>query len=211
MTIEARKIQLLMQLRRAGITDTGVLGAMEKTPRELFVPPAFRDKSYDDTALPIGFGQTLSQPSVIAAMLQALKPGARHTVLEIGTGSGYQAALLALQARRVYSIERHRELLREAEALHAELKLSNIVLKAGDGARGWPEQAPFDRIIVSAAVTAVPPALFEQLASSGIMVIPVITNANEQTVMRYIRTATAIEPEALFPARFARLAAGEAL
>jgi protein-L-isoaspartate(D-aspartate) O-methyltransferase len=209
MTIEARKIQLLMQLRRAGISDTEVLGAMEKVPRDLFVPLPFRDKAYDDSALPIGFGQTITQPSMIAAMLQALKVGARHTVLEIGTGSGYQAALLAMQARRVYSVDAHRELQRAAEAAFSELTLSNIVMKAGDGSKGWAEQAPFDRIIVSGAVTTVPPALFEQLASDGIMVIPVITNANEQSVMRYTRTETVSEPEALFPARFARLAVGD--
>ena len=214
MTIETRKIRLLMQLRRAGITDTGVLGAMEKVARELFVPEVFRRQSYDDSALPIGHGQTITQPSVVAAMLQALQIGERHTVLEIGTGSGYQTALLAMQARRVYSIDRHRELQRAADSLFQELRLSNIVLKTGDGSKGWPEQAPFDRIIVTAAAHSVPPPLLEQLASGGILVMPMLTpvptQSSEQTVMRHTKTEAAIVSEPLFPARFAQLATGEA-
>src|SRR5439155_827772 len=156
MSLAARKIRLIMTLRRSGITDTAVLAAIERIPREAFVPPSFLDQAYENRALPIGLGQTLSQPQVVALMTQALAVRPRHKVLEIGTGSGYQAAVLSRLARRVYSIERHRPLLREAERRFTELRLHNITTIAGDGNLGWREQAPFDRIILPAAATASP-------------------------------------------------------
>ncbi len=146
-----KKLRLLMELRRAGIGDARVLGAIEKTPREKFVPASFFDQAYENTALPIAAGQTVSQPYVVALMTEKLEPGERHNVLEIGTGSGYQTAILARLCRRVFTIERHRDLLREAEARFAELRLHNIVCRLGDGSKGWPEQEPYDRVIVTAA------------------------------------------------------------
>jgi len=151
-----KKLRLIMELRRGGVSDQHVLGAIERIPRELFVPATFVDQAYENVALPIGRGQTVSQPLVVAHMTEALEVGARHKVLEIGTGSGYQAAVLAKLCRRVYSIERHRELLREAEQRLAKLRIHNVTLRFGDGTKGWPEQAPFDRIIVTAAAVELP-------------------------------------------------------
>ena len=131
-----RKLRLLMELRGAGIADARVLGAIEKTPRERFVPPAFADQAYENVALPINQGQTVSQPYVVALMTERLEIGARHNVLEIGTGSGYQTAILARLGRRVFTIERHRELLQEAQAVLDGLRLTNIVFRFGDGTKG---------------------------------------------------------------------------
>src|SRR5579885_3113633 len=156
-----RKLRLLMELRRAGIADARVLGAIEKTPRERFVPAAFADQAYENVALPISHGQTISQPYVVALMTEKLEVAERHKVLEIGTGSGYQGAILSRLARRFFTIERHRELLREAEARFRELRLSNIICRYGDGSKGWPEQAPFDRIVVTAAAADVPANLVD--------------------------------------------------
>lgn len=206
MSIEARKIRLVMQLRRAGVTDTAVLGIIERVPREAFLPAAFRDQAYEDRALPIGEGQTISQPLVVARMTQALELNDRHKVLEIGTGSGYQAAVLSRLCRRVYSIERHRPLLRDAEARFAALNLHNITTRHGDGMRGWPEQAPFDRIIVTAAAFGeVPRDLTAQLAVGGIMVVPLGSDRREQSVFRIRRTEDRFEQEELWPVRFVPL------
>lgn len=170
----ARKIRLVMHLRALGIADTRTLAAIEKVPREQFVPRAMFDQAYEDIALPIGRGQTISQPSVVAAMTQALECGERDKVLEIGTGSGYQTCILAHLCRRVYSIERHKPLLIEAEKMFDALRLRNITPICGDGMKGWPEQAPFDRIIVTAAAADRPPqALLDQLKIGGILIIPV--------------------------------------
>jgi protein-L-isoaspartate(D-aspartate) O-methyltransferase len=205
-SIEARKIRLVMQLRRAGVTDTAVLGIIERVPREAFLPAAFRDQAYEDRALPIGEGQTISQPLVVARMTQALELNDRHKVLEIGTGSGYQAAVLSRLCRRVYSIERHRPLLRDAEARFAALNLHNITTRHGDGMRGWPEQAPFDRIIVTAAAFGeVPRDLTAQLAVGGIMVVPLGSDRREQSVFRIRRTEDRFEQEELWPVRFVPL------
>ncbi|MDP6882846.1 MAG: protein-L-isoaspartate(D-aspartate) O-methyltransferase, partial [Rhodospirillales bacterium] len=149
------RIRLVLGLRKGGITDTRVLAAMEQVPREVFVPETFRDRAYDATALPIGHHQTVSEPLVVARMTQALEVGERHKVLEIGTGSGYQSMVLARLCRRLYTIERHPELLRDAEARFAHLRLTNITSQVGDGTLGWPGQAPFDRIMVTAAAAAV--------------------------------------------------------
>lgn len=207
MTPEPRKIRLLMQLRRAGISDTATLAAIERVPRELFVPPAFQDQAYENIALPIGQGQTLSQPEVVAMMTQALQSSRQHTVLEIGTGSGYQAAILARVARRVYTIERHRPLLNEAEKRFNELRITNITPRLGDGSRGWPEQRLFDRIIVTCAAALPPEPLLRQLAEGGIMILPVGAQGRIQELLRIQRTPDGVEQTNLGIVRFVPLVA----
>ncbi len=205
---EARKIRLIMELRRSGITDTRVLSAIERIPREIFVPDAFKDQAYENTALPIKLGQTISQPLVVASMSQALDVGERMKVLEIGTGSGYQAAVLAKLCRRVYTIERHGPLLAGAEEMFRELRLHNITAIVADGGRGWPEQAPFDRIMVTAAADKVPDKLVEQMAEGGIMVLPLGAQGGEQDLIRITKQNGQIKQEKLFPVRFVPLLAG---
>jgi protein-L-isoaspartate(D-aspartate) O-methyltransferase len=202
----SNRIRLVMKLRTSGINDVDVLAAIENVPREMFVEEAFREHAYEDTALPIASGQTISQPSVVAWMTWALELESRMRVLEIGTGSGYQAAILARLARRVYTIERHRDLLSMAEARFKQLKLTNIVTKHGDGSRGWKETAPFDRIMVTAAAGEVPAILLEQLAPGGIMVVPVGKNVADQILLR-IRKAEdgAISTQHLMNVRFVPL------
>ena len=178
------RIRLLMKLRNCGIQDSGVLSAIEAIPRELFAPDIFREHAYDDTALPIALGQTISQPTVVAKMTVALNILPRMRVLEIGTGSGYQAAVLAKLARRVYTIERHRELLAAAEQRFVQLKINNIITKRADGTKGWKEAAPFERIIVTAAASEVPNILLDQLSNGGIMIIPVGENAAVQSLLK---------------------------
>lgn len=187
MTLAARKIRLVMQLRRAGIGDTAVLSAIERIPRETFVPPLFHDQAYEDRALPLAQGQTLSAPSVVATMTAALCVDRRMKVLEIGTGSGYQTAVLSRLCRRVYSIERIGELLEGAEQRFRALRLHNITTRLGDGSEGWPAQAPFQRIIVTAAATELPQTLIAQLAPGGILVIPVGRNGRRQELLRFTR------------------------
>lgn len=208
MTIAARKIRLIMQLRRAGIADTTVLSAIERIPREVFVPESFQDQSYEDMTLPIGRGQTLSAPSVVALMTQALGTDRRTKVLEIGTGTGYQAAVLSRLCRRLYTVERHRELLGEAERRFLKLRLHNITARVGDGARGWPEQAPFTRIIVTAAAETVPATLVDQLAPGGVMVVPVGCQGGDQALLRLTREADGIREEVLDSVRFVPLVMG---
>jgi protein-L-isoaspartate(D-aspartate) O-methyltransferase len=208
----ASKIRLLMLLRRLGITDVNVLRAVEMVPRELFVPAPFRDQAYENTALPIGHGQTISQPQVVGLMTQALAAGPKDKVLEIGTGSGYQAAILAKIARRVYTMERHRPLLQEAEARFAALRLHNVTARLADGLRGWPEAAPFERIIVTAGCIGYPPSdLVDQLAPGGIMVIPLGPDQRALKVVRLRRPLadgdgeTGLQREELWPVRFVPL------
>ena len=205
---EARKIRLVMELRQEGLTDRLVLGAIERTPRELFVPPSFYDQAYENTALPIGHGQTISQPSVVAFMTEKLELTGRMRVLEIGTGCGYQAAVLAHLCRRVYTIERYRELLREAEARFTELRLHNITTRWGDGTKGWPEQAPFDRIIETAAAPELSEVLIDQLAPDGIMIAPVGGTTLGQSLIRCRRTEEGSETEELWPVRFVPMMEG---
>ena len=211
MSPDSRKIRLIMALRRAGVTDTRVLAAIEKIPRELFVPDAFRDKVYENTALPIGCHQTLTAPVVVGLMTQALEIGERMRVLEIGTGSGYHAAVLAKLCRRVYTVERYRDLLLEAEQRFARLGLGNITSRAGDGTLGWREQAPFERIIVTAAAHDVPPVLAEQLAQGGLMVVPVDHGPGDQRLLRVRRGECGLETEDLGEIRFVPLVAEAAL
>ena len=208
MSTEARKIRLIMELRRAGIADTAVLSAIERIPRELFVPALFQDQAYENRALPIAHGQTLSQPQVVAAMTQALRATKRHKVLEIGTGSGYQTAVLSRLCRRVYTIERYANLQRAAEQRFGQLRLHNITAQIGDGSKGWPAQAPFQRIIVTAAAGDVPATLIGQLAIGGVMVLPVGRRGKEQQLLRLTRRAECIEEESLGPVRFVPLISG---
>jgi protein-L-isoaspartate(D-aspartate) O-methyltransferase len=208
MSLAARKIRLIMALRRSGITDTAVLAAIERIPREAFLPEAFHDQAYEDKALPIGQGQTISQPQIVALMTQALEVTNRHKVLEIGTGSGYQTAVLARLARRVYTIERHRALLQEAEQRLAGLQVHNVTAVAGDGMKGWPAQAPFDRIIVTAAAAEMPETLLGQLAVGGIMVLPIGPERGDQELIKIRRTETGFETEKLCDVRFVPLLPG---
>ncbi len=174
-----KRIRLIMELRNQGITDTNVLSAIERVPRDYFVPIYSQDQAWDNIALPIGLGQTISQPYVVAFMSQALKLSDRDKVLEIGTGCGYQAAVLSHLVRRVYTIERHKNLLKDAEKRFDDLKLRNITAIAADGMKGWPtingvDQAPFDKIIVTAAARDKPPQeLLDQIKIGGMMIIPV--------------------------------------
>jgi protein-L-isoaspartate(D-aspartate) O-methyltransferase len=206
LSIDARKIRLIMQLRRSGVTETAVLAVIERLPREAFVPRSFLDQAYEDMALPIGSGQTISQPLVVAMMTQALELHDRLKVLEVGTGSGYQAAVLSRLVRRVYTIERHKALLHDAEARFHQLGLHNITTRAGDGTKGWPEQAPFDRILVTAAADGdIPKTLTDQLALGGVMVVPLGNDRRDQRVYRIRRTETGLQREELWPVRFVPL------
>jgi protein-L-isoaspartate(D-aspartate) O-methyltransferase len=169
----ARMGRLILALRSQGVTDAKVLTAVEMTPREQFVPELFRDRAFEDSALPIDCGQTISQPFIVAMMTQALKVEPRHRVLEIGTGSGYQTAILSRLARYVYTVERYRTLLAEAEARIRALDILNVITRFGDGGEGWPEQSPFDRIMVTAAAPDEPKTLLAQLKPGGVLVCPV--------------------------------------
>lgn len=205
---EPRVIRLLMELRRQGISDTRTLGAIERVPRDVFVAEPFLDQAYENTALPIACGQTVSQPLVVAMMTQALAVTDRMKVLEVGTGSGYQAAVLAQLCRRVYTIERHKPLLRQAEERFKRLRIHNITSKIGDGSRGWPEQAPFERIMVTAAAHDIPPALVEQLAIGGIMVLPM--GDFDQDLIKVTKTEHGLDIEHLGGVRFVPLVEGVA-
>ena len=207
MSYEAHKIRLIMDLRRQGITDKGVLSAVERVPRELFVPDAMRSEAYENMPLPISQGQTISQPFVVAYMTQALCLGGRDRVLEIGTGSGYQAAVLAQLCRRVCTIERYRTLLAQAEGRFEDLKLHNITTRLGDGGKGWPELAPFARIIVTAAAPEMPQTLADQLDDGGIMIVPV-GPSGDQTLIRVTMQDDGFKEERLLDVRFVPLVDG---
>lgn len=209
---DARAIALIMALRGQGITDQRVLGAIERTPRDVFVEEAFAPDAYENRALPIACGQTISQPYVVAYMTQALDVGENMRVLEIGTGSGYQSAILSPLCRRLYTIERHRHLFRAADAKFRQLKLHNIVTKLGDGFQGWPEQAPFDRIMITAAVTEIPNMLIEQLKTGGIMVVPEGSAGDgesfSQTLTKIIKLDGGVKRETLIPVVFVPMLPG---
>ncbi len=188
------------QIVRRGVTNPAVLDAVRAVPRHAFVPEAYRSEAYDDHPLPIGEGQTISQPYIVALMTELLdlKPGDR--VLEVGTGSGYQAAVLAELVTSVFSIEIVEPLAKESAARLAALGYKNVTVRAGDGYRGWPEEAPFDAIIVTAAPGHVPKPLTEQLKDGGVLVIPV--GDEEQSLLRITRTGNALKRESVIPVRF---------
>jgi protein-L-isoaspartate(D-aspartate) O-methyltransferase len=205
-----RMARFILGLRSQGIRDRNVLSAIERVPRELFLGEDIVDFAYDDRALPIDCGQTISQPFVVAYMTAELGLDDRMKVLEIGTGSGYQTAVLAHLSRRVYSIERFRTLAKLAEERLAKLGLSNVTIMFGDGMEGWPPQAPFDRILVTAAAEDVPSKLVDQLKEGGRMVLPVGPVGGVQKLVRIERTAEGVTETPLVEVRFVPLVAGKA-
>ena len=207
-TRESKIADLLETLRHDGIHDEEVLRALAEVPRESFVAEPFVDRAWENVALPISKGQTISQPYIVALMTHALELNDRMKVLEVGTGSGYQAAILAKLARRVYTLERHKPLLRQAEEQFRALGLHTISTLHGDGGLGWKNQAPFDRIIVTAAAQDVPPVLVDQLAVGGIMVVPVGEVSHTQLLLRVLRTPSGVEVTELMPVRFVPMLPG---
>ena len=202
------KMQFLFALRSRGVMDKRVLEAMEKIDRGAFVKGLFAERAYEDMPLPIACGQTISQPSVVGLMTQALQVEPRHKVLEIGTGSGYQAAILSQLARRVYTLDRHKRLVREAQAVFDDLNLTNITAIASDGTRGLPEQAPFDRILITAAAEDPPGPLLAELKVGGIMVVPVGQSDAVQVLIKVTRTETGYDYDELRQVRFVPLVEG---
>ncbi|MBU2489757.1 MAG: protein-L-isoaspartate(D-aspartate) O-methyltransferase [Proteobacteria bacterium] len=203
-----RKDMVARQIVARGITDPRVLAAMEKVPRHLFVSEALWDQVYGDHPLPIGHGQTISQPYIVAEMTQALDVSPDDRVLEIGTGSGYQAAILAELAYRVYTVERVRELAIAARAFFDELRYHNIVTRCGDGSLGWPEEAPFDAIMVTAGAPYVSKKLLSQLKMGGRMVIPV-GDKHSQTLVKLVRDEDGIHQTDMLGCRFVNLVGEE--
>ena len=206
--IAERKMQFLFALRSRGVTDKAVLTAMEKVDRGPFIRGYFAERAYEDMPLPIACGQTISQPSVVGLMTQALKVSNRDKVLEVGTGSGYQAAILSQLARRVYTVDRHKRLITEASEIFRDLDLTNITAITADGSFGLPDQAPFDRIIVTAAAEDPPGPLLAQLKIGGIMVVPVGQSDTVQHLIRVTRYETGFEYDELRPVRFVPLVEG---
>ena len=200
--------QLIAELQNKGVTDTDVLEAIQSVPREIFISQPFKSRAYENVALPIGQHQTISQPLVVGLMTQALEVTDRIKVLEIGTGSGYQTSVLSRLCRRIYSIERHPQLHDEAESRFKKLALTNITAVIGDGSKGWPRQAPFERIIVTAAAEDVPLLLLEQLTIGGIMVTPIGIEEHDQRLVRIIRTKEGAETMDLGAVRFVPLLPG---
>ena len=198
------KAQLIMTLRGMGIVDADVLSAIEQVPREMFVARALQAHAYKNASLPIAMDQTISQPYIVAIMSAALQLTGRERVLEIGTGSGYQAAILSFLCRRVYSIERLRPLLVDADNRLREIRVTNVTTRLGDGARGWPEAAPFDRIILTCAPPVIPDMLLNQLKIGGIMVAPVGRDRNQQLVT-IRRSEAGFEEATLLPVKFVPL------
>ena len=202
------KMQFLFSLRKAGVVDKQVLDAMERVDRKNFVNGVFSEKAYEDTPLPIACGQTISQPTVVGLMTQALQVTSRDKVLEVGTGSGYQAAILSLLARRVYTIERHSLLVNNATKVFQKLNISNITTILSDGGHGLEQQAPFDKIIVTAASDDPPASLLSQLKIGGIMIIPVGQSDNMQKLIKIAKTDGGYEYQDLQAVRFVPLVAG---
>ena len=194
--LDVRKIRLTLELRDSGITNSDVLSAIEKTPREIFIPNNFRNQAYENIALPIGDGQTISQPYIVALMTQSLELNNKHKVLELGTGSGYQSSILSLLTRRVYTIERIKSLLVTAENNFKKLKLANIVTKHGDGNLGWLEQIPFDRIIFTAATKNIPDEFFSHIKEKGIIIAPII-NGSKQVLKKYTKINNTIDEKSI--------------
>jgi protein-L-isoaspartate(D-aspartate) O-methyltransferase len=197
---EKRKMMVDSQIRRRGVKNPHLLAALEKVPRHLFVPPRFQKQAYNDEPLPIGYQQTISQPYIVAYMVEQLQLRETDKVLEIGTGSGYQTAILAELSEQVYSIEIVPELARQAEKILRELSYKNVHLRTGDGHKGWPEAAPFDAIVVSAAPPQIPQALGDQLSLGGRMIIPI--GNDQQDLIFLLNTGQRIEQFRKIPVRF---------
>lgn len=209
MTSQRTRDRLVRQLEEAGIRNRRVLDVIRHTPRHLFVDEAMASRAYENTALPIGYGQTISQPYVVARMTEALlEGGPRRKVLEVGTGSGYQAAVLAPLVERVYSVERIQGLQRRAREVLSSLRIRNVSLKHSDGGWGWPEQAPFDAIMLTAAPREIPEALLQQLGEGGVLVAPVGDEGGSQKLIRITRTANAFEQEVLESVSFVPMLPG---
>jgi protein-L-isoaspartate(D-aspartate) O-methyltransferase len=204
------RMQFLLNLRRRGIGDAAVLRALDEVPREHFVQSRFADAAYADQALPIACGQTISQPYVVAYMSEQLDLRPEHRVLEVGTGSGYQAAILSRLAREVVTIERYRTLAEEARARLQTLGYQNVEVVVGDGLLGVPERAPFDRILVTAAAETIPDALVAQLAEDGVMVLPLGPHGGTQRLVKLTKTADGLQHEDLLGVRFVPLLPGQA-
>ncbi len=204
------RMEFLLGLRRHGIMDAAVLRAMDEVPREHFVPGSYADIAYADQALPIACGQTISQPYVVAYMTERLQVKPEHRVLEVGTGSGYQAAVLARLAREVITIERYRTLAEAARGRLATLGYANIEVVVGDGLAGVPEKAPYDRIIVTAAAEQIPQALVDQLGEGGIMVLPLGPHNDAQVIVTLMKTPQGLRRENLIGVRFVPLLPGKA-
>ena len=202
------KMQFLYTIRSRGITDSRVLNAMEKIDRKKFLKGIFESKAYHDIPLPIACGQTISQPSIVALMTQSLEVTSRCEVLEIGTGSGYQAAILSRLARRVYTLERHSELMIQAQNIFEELNLNNITAMRSDGSRGVPAQAPFDRILLTAAAEDPPAPILDQLKINGIMVLPVGQSDTVQTMIKITKTEDGLTYHDMGEVRFVPLIEG---
>ena len=203
-----RKMQFLFSLRSRGVTNKRVLNAMERVDRGKYIRGTFEDRAYEDTPLPIACGQTISQPSIVALMTEALDVQPRDKVLEIGTGSGYQAAILSQLARRVYTVDRYSRLVREARAVFEAENITNIIALIADGSRGLPEQAPVDRIILTAASEDPPSPLLEQLRVGGIMVLPVGQSDTVQTLVKVVKTEDGLDYHELRSVRFVPLLEG---
>ncbi len=203
-----KQVSLIMMLRKHGINDMRVLRAMELVSREDFVDEAFVDQAYDDTALPIACGQTISQPYVVAYMTEKLDIAPEHIVLEVGTGSGYQAAILSRLCAHVFSIERYKELQKKAVKNFAKLGIENVTTIIGDGWLGWPPRAPYDRIIITAAAPEPPPALLDQLKTGGRMVMPLGETRETQFLVQIDKMANGLEQTELLPVRFVPLVKG---
>jgi protein-L-isoaspartate(D-aspartate) O-methyltransferase len=203
-------MEFLLTLRRRGIADKAVLRAMDEVPREFFVEGGFVRSAYADQALPIACGQTISQPYVVAYMTEQLNVGPTHRVLEIGTGSGYQTAVLSRLAREVVTIERYRTLADQARERLKALGYDNVEVVAGDGFAGMPERAPFDRIIVTAAAEAIPETLMAQLADDGIMILPLGSHEGSQHIIKLTKSQTGTQRENLIPVRFVPMLPGQA-
>lgn len=204
------RMEFLLTLRRRGIGDQAVLRAMDEVPRERFVEGDFTDIAYADQALPISCGQTISQPYVVAYMTEQLTVRSHHRVLEVGTGSGYQAAVLSRLAREVVSVERYRTLAEQARRRLQALGFNNVEVVVGDGFAGVPARAPYDRIIVTAAAEQVPQALLDQLADNGVMVLPLGPQSGTQHIIKLTKSSTGVTRENLIGVRFVPLLPGQA-
>ena len=203
-------MEFLLTLRRRGISDQAVLRAMDEVPRERFVETTFTDRAYADQALPIACGQTISQPYVVAYMTEQLGVRSHHRVLEVGTGSGYQAAVLSRLARDVVSIERYRTLADQARERLKSLGYDNVEVVVGDGFAGVPRRAPYDRIIVTAAAETLPQTLLDQLAPGGVMILPLGSHEGAQHIIKLTKSETGTQRENLIPVRFVPMLPGQA-